>query len=598
MFPRNTIFAVCSLLFALCTAPAARAAMGPIGGPGPAILGGGGNLTSFSGNTGAMNNNYWNQMMNPQRSADGGLPAADFGNCNAIIIRCAQPKCPGGGCIDMSIAMPIVNGCVQSNEACKQYGDELTQYISAQLVANSTARAMEAQAAAETAAAQAAALSTQNSTAAEMQVAMMQDQMQQMQAQMAASQAAQQQQFQEALAAQAAAQAAAAAAQPAPTASAVIPPEVLQSAAERGVSADIIARNQASGQILAQLENVSAAMQNVRKAMQDAFAYAGCDSRGENCTGPKRVTAFKHKAAAFFDPFETVQQEVYNALIQAQALGVDISDIYMMLSSSCNVWGQYLCEGDQVLRYSSSYGPTCENYRRAGEKCPPYPEMAGKIIPVGMGGCQLLKTMTIGEQVHQEWLDIREDAQANRSVRVACASDALSTSGFFKNLNMRVDEVGINDLAMVLSADVIMPTGRAPNPAEMAVCRGGYPRSTELANSAKLSEILMSNRISNVALPQGEQPDVIPGTVRESERNCLNNCHGATNYLQQGFNSETECITACNKEYEGRNRNEVLNNEKIQQEIKQDIDNRIADCYKLYGSPGFQECKQKAEFGF
>ena len=82
----------------------------------------GSNLTAYNG-TGATNNNQWNSMMNMR----GNMPssttaAANFGNCNAVILRCATPKCSSGSCSDMSVARPIVAGCVNSNDACKQYG--------------------------------------------------------------------------------------------------------------------------------------------------------------------------------------------------------------------------------------------------------------------------------------------------------------------------------------------------------------------------------------------------------------------------------------------------------------------------------------------
>ena len=48
----------------------------------------GSNLTAWNGNSGATNNNNWNQMMNSRTMATvavGGAPTADFGNCNSLI---------------------------------------------------------------------------------------------------------------------------------------------------------------------------------------------------------------------------------------------------------------------------------------------------------------------------------------------------------------------------------------------------------------------------------------------------------------------------------------------------------------------------------
>ena len=132
----------------------------------------GSNLTAWNGGSGATNNNNWNSLMNNRSgSVIDSAPAADFGNCNALILRCAQPKCATGGCTTMDITVPIVTGCVMDNETCKKHGDQLIQTISAQLVANSNAKVQQAQLEAQHAAAQAAAAQSSQ-------------QMQQMQAQM------------------------------------------------------------------------------------------------------------------------------------------------------------------------------------------------------------------------------------------------------------------------------------------------------------------------------------------------------------------------------------------------------------------------------
>ena len=116
----------------------------------------GNNLTAYNP-SGYISNNNWNNLMNSRSyMTSANAPTADFGNCNAVILRCAQPKCAGGGCTSMDLARTIVSGCVQSNESCKEYGDDLIEYISAQLVADSNAKANQAALEAQTAAAQAA----------------------------------------------------------------------------------------------------------------------------------------------------------------------------------------------------------------------------------------------------------------------------------------------------------------------------------------------------------------------------------------------------------------------------------------------------------
>ena len=155
----------------------------------------GSNLTAYNG-TGATNNNQWNSLMN----ARGGMAStadANFGNCEAVILRCASPKC-GSGCADVNIARPIVAGCVNSNATCKKHGDALIESLAMQLVAKSTAKAQEQANAAAIAQAQASASAAAASAANDQsnaQMQQMQQQMQQMQQQMAESMAAMQEQM-------------------------------------------------------------------------------------------------------------------------------------------------------------------------------------------------------------------------------------------------------------------------------------------------------------------------------------------------------------------------------------------------------------------
>ena len=130
-------------------------------------------------------------MNNRTMAGGGGGATADFGNCNSLILRCAQPKC--AGCNTLDLARPIVAGCVNSNAACKKYGDDLIEFISAQLVSNATNKAQQAQIAAQTAAAQAAAAQSN------VQLQQMQAQMQQMQYEMQQQNAQQMAQMQAAL---------------------------------------------------------------------------------------------------------------------------------------------------------------------------------------------------------------------------------------------------------------------------------------------------------------------------------------------------------------------------------------------------------------
>ncbi len=259
----------------------------------------GSNLTAWNGNSAATNNNNWNQLTNSRAQANATAPKADFGNCNSLIMRCAQPKCTG--CTTIDVARPIVAGCVNSNNTCKQHGNDLIDYIAAQLVATANQKAQQAELAAQTAAAQAAAAQAASQNNAQIQ--QMQQQManmQQMMQQQSAQQMAQMQSAlneQKAMVAAAQAEAAAAKKESAAVTSSV---ELTQSEQARAASgnenAELMARERIQGQILSEIESAEDAMKNLKSTMQSIFTYAGCDSRGNNCRGPKRVSVFKDKA--------------------------------------------------------------------------------------------------------------------------------------------------------------------------------------------------------------------------------------------------------------------------------------------------------------
>lgn len=442
------------LLLALCLAPCGAGAdtVTPVGS----------NLTQYNSGMGAINNNNWNNLMN---SRSGGTAAtADFGNCNAVILRCASPKCTG--CTSLELARPIVAGCVQSNANCKQYGDDLIEYISAQLVANSTARANEQALNARAAAAQSAAAQSAQ------QLQQMQAQMQQMQAEMAAQNAQQMQQMQAALeeqkqlTAQAIADASAANTTPAASAATVTTTNnnmvsspsgenqmtaAQMAAAQAGVSADLLAREQISGQILSKIENAEVAMKTLKAAMDKTFEYAGCDKTGNNCAGPKRVKAFKNYAMEFFEPYNDVLDELYDALITAQAVGVDITDIYMMLEGSCNVWGEYLCSDTENYNYGND---NCKNNRsiksgktKGGHEC-----YVGQVIPAeDSPQCTLHRTLSDQAQVYRNWL-YAEEGERDAMIRVGCASAALETSTFFRNRKKQAS-IDIDTLQRIIEQD-------------------------------------------------------------------------------------------------------------------------------------------------
>lgn len=445
----------------------------------------GSNLTAYNNNTGAINNAMWNSYVNPRANSAATAPTADFGNCNAIILRCAQPKCTNGGCSTMEIARPIVSGCVQSNPSCEQYGTDLIEYISAQLVASSTASANQAAADAQVAAAQAAAQqSAQQMAAMQQQMSQMQQQMQQqsadtaaqIQAALAQQQAATTQAIADAASANQAAisnvagqmqatNTASAAATTTNTANlsagAVDLSAAQQVAAASGISADLLAREQIAGQILTKIENAEVALKSAQAAMRTAFDYAGCDSTGSNCAGPKRVKTFKTKAMEFFDPYNDVLDEVYDALILAQSVGVDITDIYMMLNGTCNAWGQYLCAEGQVMHYNSKNCPDGKSVAVetnggtvfGGADC-----KIGQVVPMSDGGCQLIKVLENDADVQRNWL-YPETGDGGVQVRVGCASEILDNSALFRNRRSQAS-IDIETLQRIIEQDAPSAYGR------------------------------------------------------------------------------------------------------------------------------------------
>lgn len=495
----------------------------------------GSNLTAYNGAAGAINNNTWNTMMNPRGQNVANAPRADFGNCNALILRCAQPKCASGGCTTMEIATPIVSGCVQSNATCKQYGNELIEYISAQLVATSTARANAQAAAAQTAAAQAAAQQSSE------QLQTIQAQMQALQAQNAETAS----ELRNALTQQQEATAAAiasavASANPTPANSATT--SITQSdnstitsdnnltvaqttAAESGVSADILAREQIAGQIMSKIENAQNKLKTLKSAMERTFEYAGCDTSGNNCAGPKRVKTFKQRAMEFFDPYNAVLDELYDALIMAQSVGVDITDIYMMLNGTCNAWAKYLCADGQVMHYTSKNCvngiSTSESGDKAtvlgGAKC-----KVGQVVPTSDGGCQLIQMLTSNDEVQYNWL-YPDEGFENAQVRIGCASEALESSALFRNRKKQAS-IDIETLQRIIEQDAPSVYGSSrlhsntkPDPDGVKYCAVNADTLVDLQKSANLKKLpsKICTTDADLLTKWNEKPGVTSGETTE-----------------------------------------------------------------------------------
>lgn len=306
----------------------------------------GSNLTAWNGNSGSTNNNNWNTLIN-SRVQPGGTAKADFGNCNSLILRCAQPKCTA--CTTMELAKPVVSGCVNSNKDCKKHGDDLIEFIAAQIVANAAEKAQAQELAIKQAEAQAAAAqSSQKIEEMQQQMAQMQrDMKSQNDQQMEKMQAALDEQ--KALNAKAAEQAAAAAKQEVAASTSPGVTVAQQIAIDKGIGDDVLVRQQIGGEVLTAVEAAEKRLVELESTMKDIFSYAHCDSRGGNCAGPKRVKIFKDKAMKFFDPYEAIAEEMEEALELALAVGIDVTDIIMMLNGSCSNWGRYLCSPSETV---------------------------------------------------------------------------------------------------------------------------------------------------------------------------------------------------------------------------------------------------------
>ncbi len=433
----------------------------------------GSNLTAY--NPSNAYNNQWATVSNARY--DGNATAkVDFGNCNAVVLRCAQPKCNNGGCVDASVAAAIVDGCVKSNAKCKQYGDDLVNYMTAQLVASSNAKINQQQMALEQARlqaeAQAAAANAQNE-----QISQMQNQMAQMQQQMYQQQQESAQALQEALAQQAAQSAAAienmknTATEAAKQTEAGIS-AYQQDAINRGISEEVLARQQITGQIQTEIEDADTSVVAMKKAMQNAFDYAGCDARGNNCSAPRRIKKWRELAIGFLTPYDNAIDKIYDALVTAQTVGVDLSDIYMMLNNSCNSWGQYMCEKGADIEYLNAGPMSCPKNAKEDEvACLKTCNSKTVSIPVsgvgtitnttydescredckkrmGCKPCTLLKVLTNKDEVYEGWINTDFTGTDNTTV-VACASNALDASKLFARRTKNKNGAGLVDIDLL-----------------------------------------------------------------------------------------------------------------------------------------------------
>ncbi len=449
----------CAPFGAVCAAPVATTS--------------GSNLTAF--NPSNVNNNQWAMMTNGRYDGNNTPAKANFGNCNSVILRCAQPKCANGGCATASVAADIVDGCVKSNDSCKQYGDDLVRFMTAQLVATSTAKVKEQELAVQAAAAQAAAAANSQS---QQQMQQMQQQMQQMQQQMQQQQYESQQQLQNALAQQQAQSAAALNEMKTAATNAAMEDEAglsayQKEAIERGINADVLERQKIAGQIRTEIEDAEVSVKAIETALKNSFDYARCDARGNNCEGPHRVKKWRELASGFIEPYNNAIDKVYEALITAQGSGIDLSQIYMMLDNSCSAWGQYMCpqmtngtiiysdvsEGQKGVPYVcpvSSAGSTKTSYENCEQQCDNKTSIEEKKKCLRENNCYahcsrctMLKMLSGEDAVYEGWINAENDTKDGNVTVVACASGVLDSATFFASRTRRKNGANLIDIEVL-----------------------------------------------------------------------------------------------------------------------------------------------------
>jgi len=281
---------------------------------------------------------------------------------------------------------------------------------------------------------------------AQQQHAAMMEQMQQMQAQQA--QASGQ-------------QAAAAPAQSATVAAAI----------DRGVPADTIARNTIIGQVMSALDGVTAGMNAMRAVVEDVRTYAGCDHNATNCTGPGRVSVFRQKARPFFEHYDNVLDALESSLITAMSAGVDVTDIYMMLTNACNQWGKYMCNEQNAFPIyfcpntatgiewivDETRTATLDNSHMVcviGATRPRAVTTRSDIASRQFTnpGCTFIQLFRNDQrnEIQQNWIIAMGGDQTN--IRMACMSDGVLQTGIFGRRNRRrVDDFDIDALELLIN---------------------------------------------------------------------------------------------------------------------------------------------------
>ena len=214
------------------------------------------------------------------------------------------------------------------------------------------------------------------------------------------------------------------------------------------------------------MESVDSSLNQLKTTMRDAFRYGGCNEiNGDNCTGPKRVKKFKELSMKFFDPYDALVDNLEDALLRAQSVGVDMGDIYMLLSGSCNRYAKYLCRGNYSSGspvYSSDTcclgaNDGCTQYKsnktgttRGGHDC-----ADGMVIPpedlVACTVNEIYNDVDGYEKVQEAWWN--PDESSTGAIRVGCASDIVNSGILGRRARTRKSVANIDVLQYLIMQD-------------------------------------------------------------------------------------------------------------------------------------------------
>ena len=174
----------------------------------------------------------------------------------------------------------------------------------------------------------------------------------------------------------------------------------------------------------------------------------------------------------FFDPYEEVLDTMYDALILAMTLGIDVSDTIMLLSDACNIWGKYLCDTCSYTQQNSIDSGegicACNTTDNSGKGTNCYYRIRtenGKVAK-DQPHCRLVGTVGNKEEVWHEWIDANSGITG--TTQVACASDAIDNISIFRGRRKKTS-VDIDTLRDFINQDAYGTCRTPKNPDDFNV---------------------------------------------------------------------------------------------------------------------------------